>query len=702
MNSDTRDLLIEIGTEELPPKALASLANEFFMRLTILLLDTYGLARSGGVSKLHYYYSPRRLSVIVENMLVKQPDQNIERFGPAIDVAFDKNGKPTKSAEGFARSCQTTVDQLAKKDGKLFFNALQTGQSATKLIPAAINEALKLLPIPKRMHWGSGTAEFVRPVHWIVVLFGDEVIDCEILGVRSGQVTYGHRYHHPGPVKLKSPADYVQALRDTKVWLNDGNHELQGEISMQARKLADEVNGVPLNNEPESPLVAEIAALVEWPVPVRGGFDPIFLQLPEEVLIATLEDQQRYFPVRDKKTGKLLPYFIAIANIESQDQEQVRRGNERVIVPRLTDAMFFWDNDRSRPLANNRTMLDGIIFQKKLGSIGDKVNRVSKIAIDIAGKIGGNKKNAERAAQLAKCDLLSDLVGEFPELQGTMGRYLALNDGEPEEVARAIEEHYLPRFAGDRLPVTVTGQALAIADKLDTITGIFAIGHGPTGEKDPFGLRRAALGCLRIIIENRLQLDLLDCLKTAILFFEKGLIQGDLLEQVHGFMLDRLRSYLRDLDYAPDEIEAVLSINVTRLDHVLPRLDALKMFRALPEGMALAAANKRIQNILRQAGNGNIHTVTPAIDGSLLVEDAEKALCKELHDISIKVHPLTTAGNYTEALRELARLRDPVDTFFDKVMVMTEDEKLRTARLQLLAEIHREFQEIADVSKLQG
>ena len=701
MNTDTRDLLVEIGTEELPPKALASLADEFFIRLTTLLLDTYDLAKPG-VSPLYYFYSPRRLSVIVENMLLRQPDQKIERFGPASSVAFDNNGKATKAAEGFARSCQTTVDQLEQKDGKLFFNAIKAGLPATELIPAAINETLKLLPIPKRMRWGEHEDEFVRPVHWIVVLFGEDVIDCEILGVRSGRLSYGHRYHHPGPVTLKSPTGYVKILREAKVWLNDKTSGLQNEISRQAHKLADEVNGDPLNSEKESALVAEVAALVEWPVPIRGSFDPKFLQLPEEVLIATLEDQQRYFPVRDKKTGKLLPYFIAIANIDSSDQELIKRGNERVIVPRLTDAMFFWDNDRSRTLASHRPALDGIIFQKKLGSIGDKVNRVAKITIDITGKIDGNRKYAERAAQLAKCDLLSDLVGEFPELQGAMGRYLALNDGEPEEVARAIEEHYLPRFAGDRLPATLTGQALAIADKLDTIAGIFAIGQGPTGEKDPFGLRRAALGCLRIMIENRLQLDLLECLKTAISLLPENLLRNDLLEQSHAFMLDRLRSCLRDLDYAPDEIDAVLSINVTRLDHVVPRLDALKMFRALPEGMALAAANKRIQNILRQAGNGNIHAISPAIDGSLLVEDAEKILCKQLHDISSKVHPLTSAGNYTGALKELARLRGPVDTFFDKVMVMTEDEKLRTARLQLLAEIHREFQEIADVSKLQG
>jgi glycyl-tRNA synthetase beta chain len=697
MNTETRDLLVEIGTEELPPKALAPLADEFFMRLTTLLLDVYDLKGPKG-SLHHYFYSPRRLSIIVENMPVKQPDRKIERYGPAINVSFDKNGKPTKAAEGFARSCHTTVDHLEKKDGKLFFNALQTGQSATELIPVAINETLKLLPLQKRMRWGSGTAEFVRPVHWIVVLFGDDVIDCEILGVRSGRVTYGHRYHHPGPVKLKSSADYVQALHDTKVWLNNGTHDLQGEISLQARKLADEVNGDPLNNERESALVAEIAALVEWPVPIRGGFDKKFLQLPDEVLIATLEDQQRYFPVREKKTGKLLPYFIAIANIESKDQEQIRRGNERVIVPRLTDAMFFWDNDQSRPLASHRSALDEIIYQKKLGSIGDKVKRVTKLAIEIAAKIGAGKKHVERAAQLAKCDLLTNLVGEFPELQGTMGRYLALNDGEPNEVAVAVEEHYLPRFAGDRLPATATGQALAIADKLDTITGISAIGQFPTGEKDPFGLRRAALGCLRIMIECELRLDLYELLEDAVTYFPGKLIIDNLPEQIFDFMMERLRRYYLDNNISADTFDAVISRRPTDPYDFHQRIIAVSEFRKLPEAESLAVANKRISNILKQA-NSNVHE---QVDNNLLSEPAEKKLASVLAAISKRLAPALEKNEYSKALTELAALKQDVDTFFDQVMVMCDDESIKNNRLALLKQLNQLFLKTADISRLQN
>ena len=701
MSMKTRDLLVEIGTEELPPKTLAALAKDFDTRLHSQLWRIHDLHEPGKTAT-HYYFSPRRLAVIYENLRIKQPDRQVERFGPAVTVAFDAKGKATKAAEGFARSAGTTVDKLERKDDKLFFSVLQPGKAAADLIPAAINEALAKLPIPKRMRWGSGTAEFVRPVHWAVVLFGSEVIDCEILGVRAGRITYGHRYHHPGPIKLKSPSDYVQALLDAKVWLNNATHELQGEISLQARKLADEVGGDPLNNETESDLVAEIAALVEWPVAISGKFDPKFLALPEEILIATLEDQQRYFPIRDKKTGKLLPHFITVANIESKDINQVKHGNERVIVPRLTDAMFFWKTDKATSLESRTPALDGIIFQNKLGSVGDKIRRVTKLAESISNSISGDPKLAERAAQLAKCDLVTSLVGEFPELQGTIGRYLAQHDGEPDEVAKAIEEHYLPRYADDRLPTTRTGQALAIADKLDTMMGIFAIGQIPTGEKDPFALRRAALGILRILIECDLDIDLYELLKIAAVNFNDSIKAPDATSAVFDFIMDRLRSYLRERNYAPDEIDAVLSLNPTQLDHILPRLDALKMFRALPEGMALAAANKRIQNILRQAGNGEIDVITPAIDSSLLVEEAEKTLCKQLVYIAKKVHPLTAAGDYATALKELAQLRDSVDTFFDKVMVMTEDEMLRTARLQLLAEIHREFQAIADVSKLQG
>ena len=703
MSMKTRDLLVEIGTEELPPKVLQKLSQSFS---DFLVKDLNNDALLEDNSITESYASPRRLSLLITKVRECAPDRPFEEKGPSVKVGIDKNNNPTKALIGFANRWDVDISQLERQEtpkGEFFFyKHIASGSYLKTNLDLKIESALRQLPIPKRMRWGSGTAEFVRPVHWIVVLFGNETIECEIMGIQSGNLTYGHRYHYPVPVEIKSASDYVHTLQRVKVFLNGKDGKLNNEISQQVNNLAKEINGIPLNSETESDLVAEIAALVEWPVAISGKFDPKFLTLPEEILIATLEDQQRYFPVRDKKTGKLLPHFITVANIESKDINQVRHGNERVIVPRLTDAMFFWDTDRAVTLESRIPALDGIIFQNKLGTIGDKMRRVTKLAKSISNSISGDPKLAERAAQLAKCDLVTSLVGEFPELQGTIGRYLAQHDGEPDEVAKAIEEHYLPRYADDRLPTTRTGQALAIADKLDTMMGIFAIGQIPTGEKDPFALRRAALGILRILIECDLDIDLYELLKIAAVNFNDSIKAPDATSAVFDFIMDRLRSYLRERNYAPDEIDAVLSLNPTQLDHILPRLDALKMFRALPEGMALAAANKRIQNILRQAGNGEIDVITPAIDSSLLVEEAEKTLCKQLVYIAKKVHPLTAAGDYATALKELAQLRDSVDTFFDKVMVMTEDEMLRTARLQLLAEIHREFQAIADVSKLQG
>lgn len=701
MSNQTRDLLVEIGTEELPPKALSSLATAFATRLQVIIKDQLDLFEPGK-SIVHCYYSPRRLAVLCENLRIQQQERKMERFGPAVDIAFNADGKPNKAAEGFARSVNTTVDKLEQKDGKLFFSAIQEGNLAIDVIPAAIEEALTRLPVPKKMRWGSGNFEFVRPVHWVVVLFGKEVLNCEVLGIRAGRNTYGHRFHHPEQIQLKSPKEYVQTLLDAKVWLNGHDSDLQNQISKQAISKAHEINGDPLNSDSNSSLVIEIASLVEWPVAIRGEFDPKFLSLPEEILIATLEDQQRYFPIRDKNTGKLLPSFITIANIESKNTDKIRQGNERVIIPRLTDAMFFWETDKADSLESRIPALDGIIFQNKLGTIGDKMQRVSRLSEVIAKSVGSDPKLTVRAAHLAKCDLITSLVGEFPELQGIIGKYLAQHDGEPDEIAQAIEEHYLPRFAGDRLPETRTGQALAIADKLDTIYGIFVIGMTPTGEKDPFALKRAALGILRIIIECKLDIDLQQLLKLTANNFDKNIKINTVSKDVFEFMLERLRSYLKEHDYAPDEIDAVLSLEHIQLDRILPRLDAIKMFRSLPEGMALAAANKRIQNILRQAGNGDIYATMPAIDGSLLVEDEEKALCKKLGEITANVQSLTASGNYADALKELAGLRDPVDAFFDKVMVMVNNDKLRLARLQLLAEIHREFQNIADVSRLQG
>jgi glycyl-tRNA synthetase beta chain len=690
MSTKTRDLLIEIGTEELPPKALKMLAYSFLHECKTRL-QADGLISE--TSEPELFYSPRRLALLAHEVKTRQPDRKIERFGPAVATAFDKDGKPTKAAEGFARSTGTTVDQLEQKDGKLFCSILQPGKPAAELVPDAINSALARLPIPKRMRWGTGAAEFVRPVHWVVILLGNDVIDCEILGIKAGRTTYGHRYHHPDAIKLKSPPDYVQALRDAKVWLNGADTELQKEISREAQKLADEVNGIALNSEPESALVAEIAALVEWPVAIRGRFDSKFLELPEEILIATLEDQQRYFPVRDKKTGRLVPHFITITNIESRDMDQVRHGNERVIVPRLTDAMFFWKADRAATLASRIPALDGIIFQNRLGSIGDKMRRVSMLAKVIAENITGDPAMAKRAAELAKCDLVTNLVGEFPELQGIMGKYLAQHDGEADEVAQAIEEHYLPRFAGDRLPQTRTGQALALADKLDSIAGIFGIGQPPTGDKDPFGLRRAALGIVRILSEMQLPLSLSELVNSAFLAYYGKI--GDAHTELETFIFERARNYFIDKGYTANEVESVLCMRPARLDIVPARLEAVRNYNSLPEAPSLSAANKRIGNILK-----GLDSQSFGFDSGLLVENAEKQLASEYLRIEPEIEALFRQQEFTAMLQKLAVLKEPVDTFFDKVMVMTDDEKLKNNRIGLLNRLYKMMNRIADLSRL--
>jgi len=695
MNETTRSLLVEIGTEELPPKALSTLASDFHDRLVSSLSLQLEL-HEPNAGKTHYYYSPRRLAVVVERLRAQQPERSIEKYGPALKIAYDDNGQPTRAAEGFARSCNTTVDQLQERDGKLFFAATEPGRPAAELIPDAVREALAKLPVPKRMRWGSGEAEFVRPVHWVVVLFGEDIIDCEVLGIRSDRHTRGHRYHHPQPIVLASPAEYAEKLRAAYVWLNDATQELQGAISFGVGKLAKEAGGIAVNAEPASDLVAEVAALVEWPVPLRGEFDPKFLELPEEILIATLEDQQRYFPVRDQESNRLLPCFIAVANIESRDPEQVRTGNERVIVPRLSDAMFFWETDRATPLAERMAALDGITFQKKLGSLGEKMRRVAALAAEIASRIGSDSRKAERAALLAKCDLLTQLVGEFPELQGTVGAYLATNDGEDPEIARAIGEHYRPRFAGDALPETHTGQVLAIADKLDTLVGIFAIGQAPTGEKDPFALRRAALGVLRILIECRLDLDLRDGLQQAAGQFAGEIAAAEHLDPVFEFMMERLRRHYRDSGISSDSFEAVLACGPTRPLDFHHRLQAVQGFRRLAESESLAAANKRISNILRQAGR-----VNGRLSPELLQDPAEQKLAADIDALRARIEPLLAENQYEQALTELAGLRDSVDAFFDNVMVMCDDEALRNNRIALLSSVSELFRRTADISRLQ-
>ena len=690
-NPDTRDLLIEIGTEELPPKALLTLATAFEQGIRA------GLEKAGLTSDaLHRFATPRRLAVLIEQLPMRQPDRQSERRGPALSAAFGPDGKATKAAEGFARSCGVTVAELQRqetdKGAWLVHLSTEPGAATADLIPGIVLAALAGLPIPKRMRWGDRDDEFVRPVHWAVLLFGDEVIPATILGVTAGRETRGHRFHHPQPIRLNTPADYARQLASEGRVIADFA-ERRDAVRAQAEAVAADLRGTAVI-KPE--LLDEVTALVEWPVALAGNFERRFLAVPAEALISTMQDNQRYFPVVDAQ-GRLLPHFITLANLASRDPAQVRAGNERVIRPRFSDAEFFWNQDRKHPLAARMDDLKQVVFQQRLGTLADKSARVAALARLIGGQSHGNPDWAERAARLAKCDLLTQMVQEFPELQGIMGRYYALHDKEAPEVAQALEEQYLPRFAGDRLPQTATGRALALAERLDTLTGIFAIGQAPSGAKDPFALRRAALGVLRILIEGQLDLDVLTLLERAAAGFDPALRASHAVETVFEFVMERLRGYYLDQGVRPDTFEAVLDCRPTRPLDFDRRVRAVGAFRELPEAASLAAANKRIRNILKK-----VETVLPfEVQPDLLVEDAEQALAGRLVEFSSEVIPLMETGLYGDALSRLAGLREPVDAFFDQVLVMAEDPALRANRLALLNELGSLFLRVADFSRLQ-
>jgi glycyl-tRNA synthetase beta chain len=690
--TETRDVLFELGTEELPPKSLLNLS------LALKAQVEAGLAKAGLVhGEVLAYATPRRLALQIKDLSVAQPDRVEERRGPAVNAAYQIDGTPSKALQGFMKSCGATLDQLItlrteKGEWVIFKQQVQGGRSAD-LIPDILRHALAALPIAKRMRWGSGTAEFVRPVHWVVLLFGREVIDTEILGARAGRETRGHRFHRPEPLILDRPDEYADRL------LYEGsviaNFEARKE---KIRGLAEEAAataGGKAHIEPD--LLDEVTALVEWPVPVLGGFDARYLALPPEVLITTMQANQKYFPVKDKQGG-LLPYFITFSNVASTHLETVKAGNERVVRPRLSDAEFFWNQDRKRPLESRTPELAQITFQKTLGSMLDKTRRVQSLAVAIAQRLGEESAWVERAAWLAKADLLTSMVGEFPELQGTMGRYYALAEGEPEDIATAIEEQYLPKVSGGPLPESRTGLMLALAEKIDTLTGIFSAGLIPTGDKDPYALRRAALGAIRILIEARLDLDVPDLLDFALDQFPHDFDTEQARENVHGFMLERLRGYFLERGTKHDEFEAVLAVWPSSLLDFERRLQAVREFRNLPEAESLAAANKRIRNILRKAEE----EAAPTVDDHALVEPAEKGLLEAARIAKEDVLPLLHARDYTGALRRLAGLREPVDAFFDGVMVMVEDAELRRNRLGLLGIVEGLFLNIADISKLQG
>ncbi len=694
--TNSRDLLIEIGTEELPPKALKRLSEAFGAGVTDGLKNA-DLAH-GEVS---LYASPRRLAVLVRGLAEAQADKTIERRGPALAAAFDDEGCPTRAAEGFARSCGVaSVDDLDRietdKGAWLMYRAEQPGQASVELIPDIVRAALDKLPIPRRMRWGALAAEFVRPVHWVVLLFGDEVIETEILAVASGRETRGHRFHHPGALYIAEPAAYAPLLETEGFVVADFTARREA-VRAQVLEAGARLGGEAVIDEA---LLDEVTSMVEWPVAIAGDFEERFLDVPAEALISTMKANQKYFHVIDAD-GKLMPHFVTVANINSRQPERVREGNERVIRPRLSDAEFFWTQDRKRRLDSHIDELKNIVFQQKLGTLYDKAERVTNLAGFVADSLGANREWAERAAWLAKCDLMTEMVYEFPELQGIMGRYYALHDGEPEEVALAQDEQYMPRHAGDELPATPTGQALAIADKLDTIAGMFGIQQPPTGSKDPFALRRAALGLLRIIIERQLPLDLGAAIQAAVDGLDDRITAEGVSEKVFDFMMDRLRAYYADIGVTPDVFDAVHARRPTRPLDFDRRVRAVNHFRSLPQADSLTAANKRIANILQQAQEKGI-AVPGTVDNAKLAEDAEKTLAERLIELEQEVIPLFDARDYEPALARLADLREAVDRFFDDVMVMVDDEALRANRLALLAKLRNLFLRVADLSRLQG
>ncbi|SEP00636.1 glycine--tRNA ligase subunit beta [Aquisalimonas asiatica] len=688
--AEFKDLLIEIGTEELPPTALRSLRDAFARGVSA------GLEEAGiGFDNMRSFASPRRLAVQVTRLADRQPDQTVERKGPAVAAAFDTDGNPTKAAEGFARSCGVAVADLAtestKKGEWLMYRGTQEGADTVALLPDIVQAALDALPIPKRMRWGAGSATFVRPVHWSVALYGEDVVPMTLLETRTGRDTRGHRFHAPDVIELANAGEYAHRLEQDG-WVIADLDARRTRIEEQARAAAKDLGGDILADDG---LLDEVAALVEWPVVMVGGFDDRFLDVPAEALISSMQGHQKYFPVTDN-TGRLLPRFVMVANLESRDPGEVVRGNERVIRPRLADAEFFWQQDRRRSLADRVDDLHNIVFQDKLGTLHDKQRRVAALARTIAPAFGADPDLAERAAMIGKCDLVTEMVDEFPELQGTMGRYYATHDGEDPAVAAAMEEQYQPRFAGDVTPAGAIGQVLAVADRADTLAGIFAIGQGPTGDKDPFALRRAGLGLVRILIERERPLSLHELLTRAAAQLPAGLQGEKQVETVRSFCLERLKRYYQEQGIGAELFDAVDALGIDDPVDFHRRLQACAEFLKLDEADSLAAANKRVRNILRKLDGAP----PEAVDNQLLQMAEEQQLAEVLEPLIVEVDDLSSRGDYRSALQRLATVRDPVDAFFDGVMVMAEDDAVRRNRLALLARLNALFGRVADLSRL--
>ncbi|WP_438765210.1 glycine--tRNA ligase subunit beta [Kushneria sp. TE3] len=686
----TRTLLIELGCEELPPGALAELVDA-------LALGVKNGLRDAGVQygEVLPLATPRRLAVSITRLAEYQPDQQIERLGPAVAAAFDKEGNPTKAAKGFAGSLGLEVGELSRLDTdkgeRLGHRYTQPGEATTALLPEIVRRAVDALPVPKRMRWGASRVEFSRPVHWLVMLFGDEVVPCELLGLESGRTTRGHRFHYNQSIELSHADEYVAKLETPGYVIVD----MVKRRSLIVEQVREQARALDATAVIEDTLLDEVTGLVEWPVALTGRFDERFLEVPAECLISSMKANQKYFHLLDAQ-DKLIPAFITVSNIESRDPRQVIEGNERVIRPRLADAAFFFETDRKQPLAARIEQLESVVFQKQLGTLADKSGRVEVLARAIAEKLGGSSEQAGRAAALAKCDLVTEMVLEFPELQGIMGAYYARFDGEDEAVASAVYQQYLPRFANDDIPSNPTGQALAIADRLDTLTGIFGIGQRPTGTRDPFALRRAAIGVLSIMVGAELDLDLRELLTIAA--GQHGSVSDvtALVDEVQDYMLDRFRAWALEAGMSAETYLAVRARPVTHPFDFERRLRAVHAFTHREEAQALAAANKRVANILaKQSGE-----IPADVDPAHLAEPAEKALHEAITAKREATAPLIKARDYARTLDALAELRAPVDAFFDQVMVMSDDEALRRNRLALLAGLQGLFLAVADIALL--
>ncbi len=691
-----QDFLIELGTEELPPKALASLSKAFADGIL------NGLKESGlAFADSEMFASPRRMAILIRELKTAQKDQNVERKGPAVQACFDAEGKPTRAAEGFARSNGVTVDELEKletgKGAWLVFRSVRKGQQTAELLPGLVEQSLSKLPIPKRMRWADRRDEFVRPVKWLVMLQGSEVIPCNIMGLDAGRTTRGHRVHCTETLSIESPAQYAELLREKGFVIADQAQRKQV-IREQVTALEKEIGGSIIIDED---LLNEVSALVEWPVALAGRFDEAFLEVPAESLISSMKEHQKYFHAVDAE-GKLLPRFITIANIESRDPAQVIAGNEKVIGPRLADARFFFETDKKTTLDAQRERLKSVVFQNKLGTVYDKTKRMGRLAADIACQLNSDTEMAARAATLSKADLVSEMVQEFPELQGIMGQYYARHEGMAEDIALAQNEQYMPRFAGDELPATLAGCSVALADKLDTLVGIFGIKQPPSGSKDPFALRRATLGILRILVEKKLNLDLEVLIRSASKGYQESgvelpVAEDELVKQVLDFMLDRFRAGYQDQGIPTEVFLAVRALRPTSALDFDARVKAVDNFRHLTEAEALSAANKRVANILAKSDKAPEATV----DNALLQEAAEKVLAEAIAVRQAEIEPLVASHDYRQILESLTALKAPVDTFFDEVMVNADDAAIRANRLALLQQLRNLFLQVADISLLQ-